>query len=168
MISNHVCIYFTSCVSGRERVGSIVVYSIHVVNSCYSLTQIINHQVKIQIKMKYFSLLLSIYTNRFLLLICSLLKSEKYYLIIILKYFYQCYFVLSLPFLYKNFIVITDIYVYSTSLPWLLWSKISSNWYTNIMILYKERLRFAILYDALFYLPRATLTSRWNQKVIRE
>ena len=86
MISNHVCIYFTSCVSGRERVGSIVVYSIQVVNSCYSLTQIINHQVKIQIKMKYFSLLLSIYTNRFLLLICSLLKSEKYYLIIILKY----------------------------------------------------------------------------------
>ena len=69
-----------------ERVGSIVVYSIQVVNSCYSLTQIINHQVKIQIKMKYFSLLLSIYTNRFLLLICSLLKSEKYYLIIILKY----------------------------------------------------------------------------------
>ena len=103
-----------------ERVGSIVVYSIQVVNSCYSLTLIINHQVKIQIKMKYFPLLLSIYTNRFLLLICSLLKSEKCYSIIILKYFYQCYFVLSLPVLYKNFIVITDIYVYqidSTSLP---------------------------------------------------
>ena len=120
MISNHVCIYFTSCVSGRERVGSIVVYSIQVVNSCYSLTQIINHQVKIQIKMKYFSLLLSIYTIRFLLLICSLLKSEKYYSIIMLEYFYQWYFGLSLPFLYKNFIVITDIYVYKidiTSLP---------------------------------------------------
>ena len=103
-----------------ERVGSIVVYSIQVVNSCYSLTLIINHQVKIQIKMKYFPLLLSIYTNRFLLLICSLLKSEKCYSIIILKYFYQCYFVLSLPVLDKNFIVITDIYVYqidSTSLP---------------------------------------------------
>ena len=165
MISNHVCIYFTSCVSGRERVGSIVVYSIQVVNSCYSLTQIINHQVKIQIKMKYFSLLLSIYTNRFLLLICSLLKSEKYYLIIILKYSISA-ILFCLYHFYTRTLLLSQIS--STSLPWLLWSKISSNWYTNIMILYKERLRFAVLYDALFYLPRATLTSRWNQKVIRE
>ena len=88
-----------------ERVGSIVVYSIQVVNSCYSLTQIINHQVKIQIKMKYFSLLLSIYTIRFLLLICSLLKSEKYYSIIMLEYFYQCYFVLSLPFYIRTLLL---------------------------------------------------------------
>ena len=94
-----------------ERVGSIVVYSIQVVNSCYSLTQIINHQVKIQIKMKYFSLLLSIYTIRFLLLICSLLKSEKYYSIIMLEYFYQWYFGLSLPFLYKNLYVIAILFV---------------------------------------------------------
>ena len=122
MISNHVCIYFISCMYEKERKrGSVVViYSIQVVNSCYSLMLIINHQVKIQIKMKYFSLLLSIYTIRFLLLICSLLKSEKYYLIIMLEYFYQCYFVLSLPFLYKNFIFTTDIFVYkidSTPLP---------------------------------------------------
>ena len=118
MISNHVCIYFISCMYEKERKrGSVVViYSIQVVNSCYSLILIINHQVKIQIKMKYFPLLLSIYTNRFLLLICSLLKSEKCYSIIILKYFYQCYFVLSLPVLYKNFIVITDICVYKTDI----------------------------------------------------
>ena len=99
-----------------ERVGSIVVYSIQVVNSCYSLTQIINHQVKIQIKMKYFSLLLSIYTIRFLLLICSLLKSEKYYSIIMLEYFYQCYFVLSLPF-YIRTLLLSQISMCSTSLP---------------------------------------------------
>ena len=96
-----------------ERVGSIVVYSIQVVNSCYSLTQIINHQVKIQIKMKYFSLLLSIYTIRFLLLICNLLKKEKYYSIIFIEYSIRAIFIWSLPFLYNNFIVITD----STSLP---------------------------------------------------
>ena len=48
-------------VSISQEYESLRLFDTQVVNSCYSLMRIINHQVKIQIKMKYFSLPLYIH-----------------------------------------------------------------------------------------------------------